>query len=45
MLFGTVISYVFLFFCKCLIYISLYNDLQQLKIDTFFLNVLLVSIY
>ena len=45
MLFGTLISYVFLLFCKCLIYISLYNALLQLKIDTFFLNVLLVSIY
>lgn len=45
MLFGTLISYVFLFFRKCFIYILLYNDLQQLKIDTFFLNVLLVSIY
>jgi len=45
MLFGTLISYVFLFFRKFLIYISLYNALLQLKIDTFFLNVLLVSIY
>lgn len=45
MLFGTLISYVFLFFRKCLIYILLHNALLQLKIDTFFLNVLLVSMY
>ncbi len=45
MLFGTLISYVFLFFRKYLRYILLHNAVQLLKIDTFFLNVLLVSIY